>query len=69
METKEQLFKEHDEWAVKFEKAHERILALLPSKSALSRESLAQLESAKKDELTALARLWEINYKLCNLSQ
>lgn len=69
METKEQLFKEHAEWAVKYEKAHERIVSLLPSMSGLSKESLARLKSAKKDELTALAKLWEINYKLYKLSQ
>lgn len=69
METKEQLFKEFAEWDVKFKEAHKRVVALLLPMSILSKESLAQLESAKNDELTALAKLWEINYKLCNLSQ
>jgi len=78
METREQLLKEHTEWTVKYVKAHERVVSLLPPCKEIregeeppvwipTMESLAEFESAKKDEETALAKLREIMEKLSQI--
>jgi len=80
MGRREDLLKEHTKWTIKYVKAHERVVALLPPMEKLqpgkeppmwipTPESVAEFESAKKEEETALAKLWEIVDELGKLSQ
>lgn len=80
MDIKEQLHKEHAEWTVKYVEAHERVSAVLAHcwetrvgeklpVWILTKESLAELDSAIKDEGTALDKLREIAHKLGERSQ
>lgn len=78
-ETKEQLHKEHAEWTVKYMQAHERVSDMLErcwEKRVgeelpvwiLTKESLADLDSAIKDEAIALDKLREVMHKLGGIS-
>ncbi len=80
MGAREQLLKEHSEWTVKYVKAHEQVVALLPPVADVSRgerlipwiptvESLAEFDRAKNNEEVALAKLHEIMDRLWRLHQ
>ena len=79
METREQLTKQHAEWTVKYVIAHERFMSLLPGCNVeegkelpvwtLTKESLAEIESAMKEEEQAMHKLHEIMEKCSKLSQ
>ena len=74
---KEQLVKEHAEWAKRYMEAHERLVALLPPVRDVSRgeklvpyvltnESLAEYDRVEKEVNTALAKLHEIRMKIAD---
>jgi len=78
MGKKEKLTKEYTEWTVKYIEADNRLKSLLPNLTELSKgeklqpftltkESVAEFASAKKEVDTALAKLREILDTLSDL--
>ena len=76
----DQLLKEYKEWTIKYIKAHECVVSLLPpvtdwgKKEKIhlwtpTKELLAEFDRAKKEEEAALAKLHEIRDKLWKLRQ